>query len=147
MKKLYFLFCTLFSLVATAQNKQVIKVRKSNNLVYFFKKGAKTDTVSLNNNLFYFVLADSLKSSTSILIDNARFVKGNNDTTLQLLFMPGLKYEAKYVLDKTDVKQKAFKFTCLINGSTTFNKNEIIIQVISTLQDKPLIENKFYYKD
>lgn len=56
--------------------------------------------------------------------------------------MPGLKYEAKFLIEN---KQNTFQ--SLINGITQFNKNEIIIKVMSSKQGTFIIENKFYYKN
>ena len=61
--------------------------------------------------------------------------------------MPNLKYEAKFIEENTTALTKKLKFTSLINGSTSFNKNEVIIKIISNKQNKPLIENVFYYKE
>ncbi|MDX2173336.1 MAG: hypothetical protein SFY56_09460 [Bacteroidota bacterium] len=149
-KKTYLVILVLglfYFLPAFSQTTTVIKVKKQNELVYFYQKGIKSDTLSvLKNNLFYFVLNDSLKLSTQLLLENATCVKTDNDSIIKIIFMPGLKYEAKYTKDKFDTS-KGLKFVSLINGTTTFDKNQILIQVVSTLKNEPLIENKFYYKN
>ena len=120
-----------------------IKVKKQNDIVFFYQKDVRTDTIFKNKNkLFYFILIDSLKQNTHIFIDNGRFISTKNDSIIEFEFMPGLKYEAKF-----SNENKQFKFVSFINGTTSFNKNEIIIKVISNTQNNPLIENKFYYKN
>jgi hypothetical protein len=136
-----FYFNSIYSQSATK-----IKVKKQNYLVYFYQKGIKSDTITaLKNNLFYFVLSDSLKFSTKLLLENASYVKTDNDSIIKLIFMPGLKYEAKFTIDS--INNKHCKFESLINGTTTFDKNKILIQVMSAFKDEPLIENKFYFKN
>jgi len=126
-----------------SQTPTPIKVKKQNNLVFFYQKDLKTDTIwKYKNNLFYFILNDSLRHCTQILIDNGKFISTPNDSVIEFVFMPGLKYEAKFLIEN---KQNTFQ--SLINGITQFNKNEIIIKVMSSKQDTFIIENKFYYKN
>ncbi len=142
------IFNVLFVLNGIGQNTTFIKVKKQNDIVFFYQKGTKSDTVThQKNNLFYFILNDSLKRSVSISIDNGRFISTKNDSIIEFKFMPNLKYEAKFIEENTPALLKKLKFVSLINGSTTFNKNEIVIKIYSTKQDKPLIENVFYYKE
>ncbi len=142
------IFNVFFVLNSIGQNPISIKVKKQNDIVFFYQKGAKSDTITKQkNNLFYFILNDSLKKSISISIDNGRFISTKNDSIIEFKFMPSLKYEAKFIEENTTALLKKLKFVSLINGSTTFNKNEIVIKINSTKQDKPLIENMFYYKE
>lgn len=145
MKTAVVVLVLFYVMPALAQNPNKIKIKKQDNLVYFYQKGTKSDTItSQSNNLFYFILSDTLKYSTRLFIDNGTFIKTKNDSVIQFIFMPGLKYEAKYTKDKL-MAFKQFKFKSLINGATSYDKNQIVIQVISNLQDNPLIENKFYF--
>lgn len=150
LKKTYLIILVLslfFFLSTFSQTTTFIKVKKQNELVYFYQKGVKSDTITVqNNNLFYFVLNDSLKLSTQLLLENATCVKTDNDSIIKIIFMPGLKYEAKYTKGKFETS-KELKFVSLINGTTSFDKNQILIQVVATLKDEPLIENKFYFKN
>ena len=142
------IFNVFFVLNGICQNPIFIKVKKQNDIVFFYQKGIKNDTITnQKNNLFYFILNDSLKKSISISIDNGRFISTKNDSIIEFKFMPNLKYEAKFIEENTTALIKKLKFTSLINGSTSFNKNEIKIKIISTKQNKPLIENVFYYKE
>ena len=133
----------VFAPISYSQETTKIKVKKQNDIVYFYQKDLKTDTILKHkNNLFYFVLNDTLKHNTQILIDNGKFVSTENDSIIEFVFMPGLKYESKFLKENGQLK-----FVSLINGTTSFNKNEITIKIISNTQDNPLIENKFYYKN
>jgi hypothetical protein len=133
----------VFASISYSQPTTKIKVKKQNDIVYFYQKDLKTDTILIHkNNLFYFVLNDTLKQNTQILIDNGKLVSTKNDSIIEFVFMPGLKYESKFLKEN-----KQLKFVSLINGTTSFNKNEITIKVVSNTQDNPLIENKFYYKN
>ncbi len=138
-------FAVLFK--GYSQKPTLIKVHKQSELVYFYQKGIKCDTITKNNyNNFYFILNDSLKLTTQILVNNGRFVATQNDSIIQFIFMPGLIYESKFVKDNAIKPNTNLKLVSLINGATAFDKNTITIQVTSNLHDKPLIENKFYYK-
>ena len=145
--KYLFLIFLCFSWFIYSQKPTPIKVKKQNNIVYFYQKGNKTDTITKQkNNLFYFILNDSLKQSTRIFIDNGRFIATKNDSIIQFIFMPNLKYEAKFNIKDT-LNKKHYHFVSLINGATNSTKNEITIKVISTKHDTPLIENTFYYRE
>lgn len=130
-----------------SQKPTIIKVHKQSDLVYFYQKDIKSDTITKHNNNFYFILNDSLKLTTQILVNNGRFVATKNDSIIQFIFMPGLIYESKFVKDNSLNPDSNLKFVSLINGATAFDKNTITIQVTSTLHDNPLIETKLYYKN
>ena len=131
------IFNVFFVLNSIGQNPISIKVKKQNDIVFFYQKGAKSDTITKQkNNLFYFILNDSLKKSISISIDNGRFISTKNDSIIEFKFMPNLKYEAKFIEENTSALVKKIKFMSLINGSTSINKNEIVFLFAGKLEEK-----------
>ncbi len=147
----YFLiFCLSGSI--SSQTPQKIKFQKNSSLIYFFPK-AKTDSViSLSNDLFYLVIPDSLKKSSAIYIENGKMIRTNNDSIVQLNYMPGLKYESLYVIKESkdlvnNKLKKEFEFISLINGSSSYPKNKMLIQVVNKKEEKVVIENTYIYKN
>ncbi|MEO6302894.1 MAG: hypothetical protein ABIP51_06960 [Bacteroidia bacterium] len=147
----YFLF---IAGTITAQTTQKIKFQKTSNLIYFFLKNNTKDSVlSKTNDLFYFVVPDSLKKTTVVFIENGQLLKTSNDSIVRLNYMPGLKYESQFVINEipqtggSKSLKREFNMISLINGATASQKNKINIQVVNKKEDKVLIENSFFYKD
>ncbi len=147
----YFLFVAG---MLSAQNPQKIKFQKNSGVIYFFIKGNGNDSVvSKTNDLFYFIVPDSLKKGTVLFVENGQLLKTANDSLVRLNYMPGLKYESQFVINETpqpgDPKKlkKDFNLISLINGASSYQKNKILIQVVNKKEDKVLIENVFYYKN
>lgn len=152
MKFIFYFLIFFLSETISSQTPQKIKFQKNSSLIYFFPK-AKTDSViSLSNDLFYLVIPDSLKRSIAIYIENGKMIRTSNDSIVQLNYMPGLKYESLYVIneskDPVDNKlKKEFEFISLINGSSSYPKNKMLIQVVNKKEEKVVIENTYIYKN
>jgi hypothetical protein len=144
------IFLVLISTVVSSysQNSK-IKVRKPNDQLYFFQKGTRSDTIVKGRyDLFYLIIPDSLKRELVITVNNGNFRKVN-DSIVQLLFIPGIKYECVYEERIIETGQRPYKKTkdlkCMINGVTEESGNSV--EVIFKKKDaiKPLLENKFIF--
>lgn len=149
------IFSILISLFAgnlSAQKIETIRIRKNPELIYFFQKGLKSDTLS-NQALFYFIVPDSLKRSISVYVDNAQLIASLNDSLLQLNYLKGLIYESLYeqVEDPSEKKQNqkeiVFELKTLVNGTSARKPEEIFIRIVNKQNDKVLLENLFYFKN
>jgi hypothetical protein len=143
----------LFAGAFSAQKIETIRIRKNPELIYFFQKGLKSDTIS-NRALFYFIVPDSLKRSISVFVDNAQLISTSNDSLLQLNYLKGLTYETLYErmedpsLDKNQNQKKmALELKTLVNGTSMRRPEEIFIRILNKQTDKVILENLFYFKN
>ena len=142
----YFSFLFVFTNI-TAQNPEKIKFQKNSSLIYFFPKGANTDSVVKNSNdLFYLVVPDSLKKHIVVYVENGKLVKTTNDSLVKLNYTQGLKYESQ-VAEAPKKLKKEFELISLINGASSYEKNKILIQIINKKEEKVVIENIFFYRN
>jgi len=148
-----FSFLILFasSCFSYAQGSQKIKFAKDNSLVYFFQVDEKSDTISKNiADRFYFIVPDSLKSSTIISVDNGRLIQTKNDSILQFNYLPGLRYESLFLKKDfnalKEIPSKQFDFKTQVNGPCNLEKTKILIQVIDRKSDNILIENVYWWR-
>jgi hypothetical protein len=153
--KLFLLVLTLLSGNKTrSQPIEKIKFQKNQERIYFFKTGARSDTLFKNtSHFFYLMVPDSLRPRFSLLVDNGRLMPAGSDSLLKFEYLPGLKYETFYV--KTAALQNTGKqgegvasqeLSTLINGSTDKPKNMIVIRISDKKEEKALLENIFYYR-
>ena len=120
--------------------------------IYFFPKGANTDSVVKNSNdLFYLVVPDSLKKHIVVYVENGKLVKTTNDSLVKLNYTQGLKYESQFVISEVAEApkklKKEFELISLINGASSYEKNKILIQIINKKEEKVVIENIFFYRN
>jgi len=152
--KLFLLVLTLLSgNKARSQPVEKIKFQKNQELIYFFKTGATSDTLFKNkSHFFYLMVPDSLRPRFSLLVENGRLMPASSDSLLKFEYLPGLKYETFYV--KTAPVQNAgspgessasYELNTMINGSTDKPKNMIVIRISDKKEEKALLENIFYY--
>ncbi|MES2678483.1 MAG: hypothetical protein V4635_01300 [Bacteroidota bacterium] len=137
-----------------SQPVEKIKFKKNSDLIYFFQKDAKSDTLFKNKpNLFYLLVPDSLRSGFVLSVENGRLMPTTNDSLLKFEYLPGLKYETFYA--KTTGSQNTgagnknsmtFELKTLINGTTDKHKNVIVIRISDKKEDKMQLENIFYYR-
>lgn len=149
----YFLILFIFA-NAKAQTPEKIKFEKNSKLIYFFQKGATKDSVvKSTNDLFYLVIPDSMKKHIVIYVENGKLIKTINDSIVKLNYMQGLKYESLFVINEVPVSEgakklrKQFDMISLINGSSSYHKNKILIQIINKKEEKVVIENVFIYQN
>lgn len=151
MKFIFYLFIFCLSVTLSAQT-PTIKFQKNLQIVYFFPKNTLTNSIiNSSSDLFYLVVPDSLKKNISIRVENARLLKTGNDSIVKINYMPGLKYESMYVIEESQIPnskkiKKEFNFITLINGTATNPKNEIHIQIINKKEEKPVIEDLYFYQ-
>lgn len=127
-----------------AQLPDKIKFKKENNGFFFFQKGNTTDTISLNRgDLFYLHVGDSLKKTISILVENASMWPVQGDTTIQLRYVPGIRYEHVYI--KEQAHATGYTFKSLVNGSAVVEKNKILIQVFDKRKEDIILENRYVF--
>jgi len=131
-----------------------MKVRAEDGLVYFYKKGKTGDSVlTKNSNQFYLVCKEVQKKNLHIHIDNARLLPTENDSTVFVEYLPGLKYEAWFIQAEdslgADGKLQKGKmvFTSFLNGTTPLEKNKIRIQIYLKKENELVLSNVYYYKD
>lgn len=150
MKFIFYLFIFFLSGTTFSQTLQTIKFQKNSSFIYFFPKEKTDSVISASNDLFYLLVPDSLKRSIAVYIENGKMTRSNTDSLVQLKYMPGLKYESLYVIkeskDPSDKKlKKEFEFISLINGSSSYAKNKILIQIVNKKEEKVVIENTYIY--
>lgn len=150
---LILLVCFGFVFVS-AQAPEKIKFQKNASLIYFFQKGSKSDSVIKNrNDFFYLVVPDSLKKHIVVYVENGKLIKTTNDSLVKLNYMQGLKYESLFVINEVSEKEdskklkKQFDLISLINGTSSYERNKILIQIINKKEEKVVIENVFFYRD
>lgn len=153
MKYIFYFFIFFVSGSTISQTPGKIKFQKNSNLIYFFSKNSTTDSVVKGNtDVFYLVIPDSLKRFVSVCVENGKLLKTTNDSLVKLNYMPGLKYESLFVIkeseDPVDKKlKKEFEFISLINGSSSYTKNKMLIQIVNKKEEKVVIENTYIYKN
>ena len=129
----YILF--FWSLGASAQYS--IKIKKEDNRFLFFQTGVKSDTIIKNKtDLFLIKLPDSLKTNLQIYVNNGQFFKTKSDSIYQLKSIAGMNYSHS----KPDSI-----FNTLLEGNCNPSKT-ISINIINTLTQKPILQNKFIVK-
>lgn len=136
-----------------AQSK-VFKVEAANEWVYFYKKGAVTDsTLNSKNNQFFLVCKEVNKKNLLVYVENARFKPTKNDSLICLEYLPGLKYEAWFVNSEDSIiangktQKGKMVFTSFLNGTSQLHPNNILIQIYLKKENELLISNEYYYQD
>jgi hypothetical protein len=152
MKHLFYVLILFSFSKVFAQTPEKIKFQKNSTLIYFFPKGAKTDSVVKNSNdLFYLVVPDSMKKHIVVYVENGKLIKTTNDSLVKLNYMQGLKYESQFVINEVTEApkkiKKEYELISLINGASSYEKNKILIQIINKKEEKVVIENVFFYKN
>jgi hypothetical protein len=153
MRKFYlyfFLVLSTFSSKFYSQTIHTIKFKKSNQLIYFFQKGIKSDTiVKAQSDVFYLIVPDSLKPYISILVDNAQLLATQNDSLVRINYLPGFNYESLYIKADNTTKKPSVKpphqLQTLVNGTSALAKNQIRIKIVNKQEEEQVLENVFYY--
>jgi hypothetical protein len=139
------------------QPHQIIKFAKQQNGFYFFKKGNSGDSIIKNkSDLFYLIVADSMKPGFSLSVENGRLIKTTNDSLVKFEHMPGLKYETLYTLDgpsgdtisafyKEKKALKRYGLITLINGTSDKEKNIVVCKIDDKKKEGLILENRFLY--
>ena len=151
------LFLSLICTALGAQSVQKIRFGKDASLIYFFQKGAASDTILKNkNDIFYLLVPDSLKPHMSILVDNGRIQATGNDSLVRIEFIKGLRYESVYALSEEEQsagkkkKQPAARtLSTFINGTVPEGgrKNIMVISIVDRKEEKTVLGNVFYFKN
>jgi hypothetical protein len=131
-----------------SQTSEKLKFKKDNSLVYFFQTGSKSDTVFKSaNNRFYLSVPDSLKLSISIQVENAQLIS-ESDSIVKLNYIPGIKYESLYIQIKNHSSkiQKQYEFKTLVNGTSGYKRDRILIRLIDRRENSLILENEFFYR-
>ena len=154
MKYIFYFIIFLITGTLNSQTAQKLKFQKNTSLIYFFPKSITADSViKSTNNLFYFVVPDSLKKHITIYVENAKLLKTGNDSIVKLNYMPGLKYESLFIIKELPPAAgsknftKVFDLISLINGPSSYQKNKMLIQIINKKEEKVLVENVFIYSE
>ncbi len=146
----------LANLFATAFKSQsnVFYVKAGNEWIYFYKTGQIGDSIlTKHNNQFYLLCRERQKKDILIYVENARLMAAENDSTVFVDYLPGLKYEAWFVQAEdslgADGKLQKGKtvFTSFLNGTTPLEKNKIRIQIYLKRENELVLSNVYYYKD
>jgi hypothetical protein len=132
-----------------SQTQASFEVRKPNDLIYFFEKGAKRDTL-VKDNLFYLVISDSLKNNILIQTENAQIQLTENDSLIRIQYLPGMKYESWYVMQEDQwgsSKKKKLILKNFVNGTSQMDRGKVSFKISRKKEEDILIQNAFYYKD
>lgn len=135
-----------------AQSVEKIKFKKQNSLLYFFQKGAKSDTIVKNkSDLFYLVVPDTLKDKIIIFVDNGQLLPTPNDSIVKLNFVRGFNYESLFLPEEQSAagadKKKQFHFKTLVNGTSLQPINSVRFKIVNKKEDGVIIENVFFYHE
>ncbi len=122
-------------------------------MVYFFQKGAKSDTIhSDKNQVFYLVIPDSLKNEIVLDVENGLVSKLANDSLVKFTYLAGLRYECGFRLEeskpdeqKNKQASQKFGFYTLINGTTGIPKNKIRILAKIKKTNAVVFEALYWY--
>ena len=150
---IFFLFIvSAFSVKSYSQPLQTIRFKKSNQLIYFFQKGIKSDTiVRAQSDVFYLIVPDSLKPYIFIIVDNAQLLPTQNDSLVRINYLPGFNYESLFIKPDNTTKKPGVKpphqLQTLVNGTSALAKNQIRIKIINKQEDEQVLENVFYYRN
>jgi hypothetical protein len=150
---IFFYFHTVF-----CQSTQVIRVKKTDNNLYFFQKGNSSDTISKNKgDLFYLLPKDKLKKILIIHIENGQLLKTHNDSIFKLNYVKGIGYEGVFerIFDLNEKPAKGpeskqalkFEFKCLINGVSSEKQNKVVFRFKVKGEANPFLENTFYFQE
>jgi len=87
-----------------------------------------------------------------LFTENGRFNSTENDSVIQLEYMPGLKYEAWFVFPEDSIthdplQNEKMEFHSFLNGTSQLNRNRIRIQVYLKKENEIVLENEFEYRD
>ncbi len=148
----FFLVLSTFSSKFYSQTIHTIRFKKSHQLIYFFQKGIKSDTiVKAQSDVFYLIVPDSLKPYISILVDNAQLLPTQNDSLVRINYLPGFNYESLFVRANNTTKKPDGKpppqLQTLVNGTSALAKNQIRIKIVNKQEDEQVLENVFYYRN
>ncbi len=151
MKNNWLLFLLLFTGASKvhAQKANPIKVKKANSSFYFFQKGNNTDTISKNKgNEFYLIANDSLKKILTVFIDNGQLIKTLNDSVFVFKYVKGFAYECFFKAKETRPGEPIkYELKTLVNGISSIPPHTIQFAFKKGSEIKPLLENKFYFKN
>lgn len=133
-----------------SQSQEKIRFKKTSSLIYFFQKGEKHDSITLNKgDLFYLIVSDSMKPFISIQVENAQLVSTQNDSLVRLNYVKGMNYESIYLLvdytSQTKIKEKQFEFKTMVNGVSTLKPEIIEIKCIDKREKSVLLRNDYYF--
>ncbi|WP_317899271.1 hypothetical protein [Aurantibacillus circumpalustris] len=149
-KQIFSILFLSISFLGLSQTVEKIKFKKDRSLIYFFQKGAKSDTLYRGNeNLFYLVVPENLKRDLSIQVENGQLMTSGNDSIVSLIYLPGFQYESFYESKeiKGEKKQKKvqYNFTTLVNGTSIIKAPKISISIINKSTGGLILENVFLY--
>jgi hypothetical protein len=144
--RFYIFLFFILSYSAFCQVPTSIRVKKSDQKFYFYKKGEKTDTIQ-NGSLFYLIADDSLKRVMSIDIENGYLSKTSNDSLFTFTYIKGMKYECVFNKFNSNPGVKSrLEFKAFVNGVATQPATTILFSFKVNSRPEALLENTFYYK-
>jgi len=156
LKRISFISTLLLAfLISFSQKQGKITVKKQNQL-FFYRLSNDTSKNILQNSSDQFLInmSEDYKDRLVFLLTNASFVKTEKENIYTLIHMPGVNYKASFpILEKSFINSKQPaknpEFSHLlkmeINGASTNNRDEIIIEILDTKTDKFLLSNHFTY--
>ena len=121
---------------------------KKQNFIYFFQLGKKTDTLTKLNAKFYLSIPDSLKEQIVVDVENGLLHITSNDSIVELMHMPGMRYESYFAPARNakNLKQPEFDFKTHVNGASSLSHELIRIRLLDRKEDRIEVENNFFYQ-
>jgi hypothetical protein len=138
------LFSCLFWTIASSQEPEKFRFKKEPS-IYFFKQGARSDTVE-KSTLFYLVVPDSLKSLLVIDTYNGQILKGKNDSLVTIKYMPGLKYETFYTAGAEAANKEKYALKTFINGVSDLPANNLRVVFFDKASGHAILENRYFVR-
>jgi len=131
---------------------QKIRFKKEGTIFVLYKSGAFSDSLiseNFKNNLFTYIVPDSLKKRYVINSCNGLFISSNNDSLIYLKHSKGLQYQLvfeKEIDNAYSTSKKSPKLKSQINGVCDAPPSQIKIELLDLKNEKVLLTN-YYYLD
>jgi hypothetical protein len=143
---LHFLFLIHFVAPIFSQNIDTLHFKKTNNQFLFFPKSENSTAISASQiNLFYLLLSDALKNKLEIEISNAQLKSTNNDSLVQIKYLPSLNYLVKFEKEKN--QNSNFELKTMIDGESNFPLKKIRISFIQKFDSKIFAQFEYEVED
>lgn len=151
LRKISFLLFSFIVLLSYSQKKESISIRKQGE-IYFYRTGEFKDSLIRKNSsdIFYLEVSDDLKNITEIKLNNATFLKTNDDRRFKLVYTKGMKYHVVYLKEvPEDLNSQDTIFSVQISpdGAAAASTKDIIIELWNTQTNKCILKNVFLYSE
>lgn len=151
LRKINLLILFFGTLLSYSQKKETISIKKQGE-IYFYRTGEFKDSLVKKNtsDVFYIDISDDLKTNTEIKLNNATFLKTNDDKRFKLIYTKGMKYRLVYlkeVPEDLNSQETLFHIQISPDGASTTSAKDIVIELWDTQTNKCILKNVFSYSE